>query len=452
MLNLKSLVLDLPEDVLKRKWSGDFEGEIALIDALLAKDLPELLRDRLLVERCIAELLPQQYPYSRAEALDMLRAKIPDFAESELDALELDRAVDSLYVGGEKRYLRSFLSTLLKVHPDLAKRAGQAFERDALLDDAIRALRREGHLAYRIRIRGTLRIADANFHSGAHARVHLPLPQRCAQQRDIEIAPGAFSADDALAPQRTAFFERLMAENEPFVVEYAYRSAVHYVDPLAGAPAEPLYPDAPAPCADDLAEQLPHIAFSPIIRALAHSLADGERDPIRVAWRFYDYITTQIRYSFMRPYFLIDRHADYCALNGKGDCGIQALLFIALCRCAGIPARWQSGLAVDERSAGCHDWAQFYVEPFGWLFCDPSYGGSAHRAGDEAMRKFYFGNLDPFRMVANSRYQTDFNPPARCDRADPYDNQEGEVELDGTGLTSAQFDTRYETLELVRLN
>ena len=55
-------------------------------------------------------------------------------------------------------------------------------------------------------------------------------------------------------------------------------------------------------------------------------------------------------------------------------------------------------------------------------------------------------------MVANSRYQTDFYPPKFCDRADPYDNQTGEVELDGKGLNDGQFNTVYKTLELQRLN
>ena len=54
MLNLESLIYDLPEDVLKRKWAGDFAGEIELIDALLQKELPQCLRDRLMVERRVA--------------------------------------------------------------------------------------------------------------------------------------------------------------------------------------------------------------------------------------------------------------------------------------------------------------------------------------------------------------------------------------------------------------
>ena len=454
MLKLETLVFDLPEDVLKRKWAGDFEGEIALIDALLKKELPEMLKDRLRVERRMAELLPGRYCISRERALEMLRERIPDFQEAELDSLELDRGVEYIYIKGEKYYLHSFLNTLLKVHPDLAARAGAAVPGERkVLDETIAEMKRKGSLAYHIRLHGRLQVGKEAFHAGAHARVHMPLPQQCAQQSEIEVMPGPDRVDGEDSRQRTAYFERTMNENVPFDVEYSYRNEVRYADPLSGmCPASPVYPNAPAPMDDDLAEQYPHIVFTPYLKALAKELKGGETDPARIAWQFYEYVTTRIRYSFMRPYFLIDRQAEYCALNGKGDCGIQALLFITLCRISGIPARWQSGLAVDSKSAGCHDWAQFYVEPYGWLFCDPSYGGSAWRAGAEERWKFYFGNLDPFRMVANSRYQTDFDPPKFCDRADPYDNQEGEVELDGIGLISDQFETSYTTLEFKRMD
>ena len=454
MLNLEALIYDLPEDVLKRKLAGDFQGEIQLIDALLEKDISASLKERLRVERRMAELLPQQFCIPRDKALEMLREKVPDFKDEELDALELDRAVEYIYVLGEKRYLRSFRNTLLKANPAFAARAGAVTDSDrSRLDDAIAEMKEKGSLVYSIRLKGELKIEDDAFVRGAQTRVHLPLPQRCAQQSEIEVKAAASFVDAEDAPQRTAYFERMSEENKPFCVEYAYRNAVRYVNPLSGEwSGGHAYPNSLPPTEDDLSEQYPHIAFTPYLRALARELAGDEKNPVRIAWRFYDYITTHIRYSFMRSYFLIERHAEFCALNGKGDCGIQAILFITLCRIAGIPARWQSGLYVEPDSAGSHDWAQFYVEPYGWLFCDPSFGGSAYRAGAEERRRFYFGNLDPFRMVANSRYQTDFNPPKHCDRWDPYDNQTGEVELNGKGLLSRDFDTVYETLELRKID
>ncbi len=449
MLNLETLAFDLPEDVLKHKWAGDFEGEIALIDSLLNKDISPTLKDRLRVERRIAQQLPAQFCIPRPLALVAIREKIPDFTEAELDALELDRAIEYIYVRGEKHYLHSFLDTLLRVNADFAARANFQSDNDRKdLTHAIAYLRENGCLRYRIGISAELKIKDRFFEKGACVRVHLPVPRTCAQQSQISVDAPRGSVDHEDVPQRTAYFERMMTENESFQVTYSYVNAVRYVDLFDEAKVDGVvYPNAAPPTQDDLSQQLPHIAFTPYLRTLAKELMGEETEPVRIAWRFYDYITTHIRYTDMRPYFLLDLHADFCALNGKGDCGIQAILFITLCRIAGIPARWQSGLAVNRQSAGCHDWAQFYVEPYGWLFCDPSYGGSAFRAGDEMRRRFYFGNLDPFRMVANGRYQTDFTPPKYCDRSDPYDNQVGEVELNGEGLLLSQFDTDYKTTE-----
>ena len=95
---------------------------------------------------------------------------------------------------------------------------------------------------------------------------------------------------------------------------------------------------------------------------------------------------------------------------------------------------------------GMHDWAEFYAEPYGWLFADPSFGGSAFRSGDEERRRFYFGNLDPFRMPANGAFQQPFFPASTQWRRDPYDNQAGEMETEDGPLT--QDDTVRETTVL----
>ena len=118
--------------------------------------------------------------------------------------------------------------------------------------------------------------------------------------------------------------------------------------------------------------------------------------------------------------------SQYVAENLKGDCGFQALLFITMCRIAGIPARWQSGWYINPLMASPHDWALFYVKPYGWLPADLSFGGT--RRENEKLRSFYFGNLDGFRMVANSDFMKDFVPKPNFLRFDPTDNQLGEAE------------------------
>ena len=164
------------------------------------------------------------------------------------------------------------------------------------------------------------------------------------------------------------------------------------------------------------------------------------------ARRFYDYCTVNCCYRFVPPYFTKTNIPEYFGAGQRGDCGMHALLFITLCRCAGIPAQWQAGLYTRPGEAGCHDWARFYVAPYGWLYCDASFGGSAWRAGSRERWNFYFGNLEPFRMVANRDLQQDFDPPKKFLRADPYDSQLGEAEYEDEGLTLHDFTTQLTVL------
>ena len=159
-------------------------------------------------------------------------------------------------------------------------------------------------------------------------------------------------------------------------------------------------------------------------------------------------MTANVDYRFQPAYVLLDNIADACAKELRGDCGVMALLFITLCRIVGIPARWQSGLAVEPWGGpGCHDWCMFYIAPYGWLYADPSYGSAARRQGEPWRQKHYFGNLDPWRMVANSVFQAPLTPPDPCWRHDPYDNQLGEMTVADVGLTSDQMERSVELVE-----
>ena len=193
----------------------------------------------------------------------------------------------------------------------------------------------------------------------------------------------------------------------------------------------------------DLDEQQPHIRFTPFMKDLALTITEGLETPLEKARAIYEYITTKVTYSFVRCYFNIENLGEYAAMNRKGDCGLQGLMFITLCRCLGIPARWESGNEFFNCEPGSHDWAMVYLAPFGWLFVDPSYGGGAYRSGEIWRQRHYFGNLDPFRLPSNSQFQKQLDPPMTYFRDDPYDNQCGEIEYADGSLTGHEFtDTR----------
>ena len=429
---VRSLSMPLPEDILKRKWGGDLEGAIRAIDLRLETELPDLLRARLVCERERIRRLPTQYPWNREQAIAKMQELAPKMTEADFDALELAGRIDFIFINGEKRYFVRFHRTIVKA-AELAHIHGRTVNPvSEWLDPMVDKIIEKGELAYRITLDSALQLDADAFVPGEYL-AHLPFPAKNAQQSDIcllEGAPDGMGAEDAHA--RTVWWRKHLDQWEDFRVKYSYVSRIRYADPLhQPAPAQPLYPDARPVEAADLSEQEPYILFTPYLRQLAADLAAGETEPVRKAWKFYEFVTTKVKYSFMRDYFQVDNLGEYCAVNLKGDCGLQALLFIILCRIAGIPARWQSGLSVEPDYVGSHDWAQFYLEGWGWLFADCSYGGSAFRCGSEKRHAFYFGNLCPMRMAANRTYQAEIEPALTGLRVDPFDNQSGELERIG---------------------
>ena len=454
--NFRYLHIGLPDDVLRRRMYGDFEGAAAAIDRHLASpSTPEPLKKCLTAQREMILRLPEDYPYSREEALALVRREIPDFSEEEFQALEDQWQIDWIYDHGQPRYFNRFFETLCKTHQDIADRAGvKPVGSDGQdggtgrLDAVMARMKREGSLSSRTRCRATLRMKDELFVPGRRIRALLPIPCACSAQSDIvleKIQPAPTHISPENAPQRVVFWEVEPEENPTFTVEFSYTQKAVYHD-LSGetlaATERPSF---------DTEEQAPHILFTPYLRLLAGELTAGVEEPLEKARNIYDFITKNIKYTFMRPYFGLENIAESCARNKVGDCGVMTLLFITLCRCAGVPARWESGWKAEPGFCGAHDWARFYAAPYGWLYADPSFGAGAVREGREDRRQHYFGSLDPYRMVANTMFQGDFDVPFDHWRADPYDNQVGEMELPDRSLRYEEFTRTKEVLDFTLL-
>jgi transglutaminase-like putative cysteine protease len=137
--------------------------------------------------------------------------------------------------------------------------------------------------------------------------------------------------------------------------------------------------------------------------------------------------------------------ADACLARRRGDCGVKGTLFITMCRAAGVPARWQSGWETKPDDPDMHDWAEFYVAPWGWLPADASYGVQKG-ADDPRVRDFYCGRQDSYRLIVNRDYGRPLVPAKASPRSEPADFQNGEVEVDGQNLyfDKWSYDMRFE--------
>ena len=102
--DVEFLHIRLPEDIEKLKWHGDFERAVRVIDRRLERDIPEALKKRLRYEKEILSRIPEEYPYSWKQALSLLRARVRDFREEELEELWEEDGADWIYLNGEIRF------------------------------------------------------------------------------------------------------------------------------------------------------------------------------------------------------------------------------------------------------------------------------------------------------------------------------------------------------------
>ena len=444
--DLKYLQIPLPEELLKLKWFGDFERMNKIIEMKLSKDISIGLKKRLIHEQEIIKRMPKEYPLSYQEALDICCSKFIDFKEEELIQLQDENAVEWIFINGKPKFRSDFFDNILKTRNDYVKRLknkNEIVSREnnfKLLNDTMHEIKEKGKLTYHFHLKTGIILNDD---TPKKARVHLPLPLENCQVSNFKLLktiPEYKSLNKGDYPQRTIYFED---DKKEYYVEYEYDNTIEYVDLDANkvSKSQPTF---------YLHEQAPHIVFTPYIKELAKEIVKDETNNLVKAKLIYEYITTHVTYSFVRNYYTIPNIPEYGALGGKGDCGIQALLFITLCRCVNIPATWQAGLYVTPYDIGNHDWARFYVAPYGWLYADCSFGGSAYRNGDKERWQYYFGHLDPFRMPANSDYQFDLFPTKKFIRQDPYDNQTGEAEYEDRGLYLDDYQLHLEVVEITK--
>ena len=461
----ESMYLPLPSPVQQMKERGNLKEAEAYMQHLIETGdcLPEERR-RFRAEQEILRRLTAEYPYTRAEALELVRRYVPNFSEADFDSLRTDGRIFWRYLDGEPRYFGRFFDSLCKTDPFFAVAAEKQGHHvpgsdRKLLSESAEKMRAQGELSVRITVRAELELEEALYREGALVRAYLPLPRVTEEQGDIVLeemsAGGQLGAESAA--QRVVFWEERLGENHPFLLSYRFLHTERYRDVYGLAERMQAEGRAEKQSENETtkygAEKRTESGYdsalfppSAYLRSLAAALTEGVTEPLVKAKCFYDFITKQVRYSFMPSYFCLDRMAERCAMDRVGDCGIQALLFLSLCEAVGIPARWESGLKTEPKFIGAHDWVRFYTPSFGWRAADLSYGGSAWKRGEERLHRFYFGNVDPWRMAANARILGETGFPEPEFRADPYDNQVGEMALDGRGLRYEEFHRRKEVL------
>lgn len=434
--------------------SGQFAQSLALLDQKTPSD--DRAADEL---RDIIARTRSAYTTDSQRMLAKIRNSIPDVSPDDIErwrkAGELDyRTIDGqiFYFDREPANLFRFCEEAKRRRRTSSNDESAGWKLDQHLARVVAAAKNDGPEVVPIRHRMTYTVTvpvDApGFKAGALVRAWLPFPQEYRQQRDIRLIsssptytllapPCSDEAADEGATQRTLYFEqRITDPSQPlkFTEVFEYTCSAYYPH-LDDGKAKPL----PADYADgELGERLPHIAFTPTVNEIVARVVGNETNPLIKARKLFHYVSENIAYCAEEEYSTIPSLSIKALSTRRGDCGVQGITFITLCRAAGIPARWQTGWETMRQGSTFHDWCEFYVAPWGWLPCDPSYG--LQKSDDPAIREFYFGHLDSYRLIINRDYGRELIPPKQSLRSEPLDFQRGEVEIDGKNLYFDQWD------------
>jgi transglutaminase-like putative cysteine protease len=138
-----------------------------------------------------------------------------------------------------------------------------------------------------------------------------------------------------------------------------------------------------------LTDSLKYDLKNPIIAKAAAEASGQERNPYWIARRIYRYVQDRLHYERIGGWDVAPKVLE----RGSGSCSEYSYVYIAICRAAGLPARYAGSLVIRKDQASYddvyHRWVEVYLPPYGWVPVDPSRGDKL----GEAERADSFGSL-----------------------------------------------------------
>ena len=113
---------------------------------------------------------------------------------------------------------------------------------------------------------------------------------------------------------------------------------------------------------------------SPYIQKTVKEIVGDEQNTYWIARKIYDFIIESVEYEMIGGWDV----PEVVLKRGSGSCSEYTFTFVALCRAAGLPARYQGSIVVRGDDASIdesfHRWAQVYLPGYGWVPVDASRG------------------------------------------------------------------------------
>jgi transglutaminase-like putative cysteine protease len=442
--------------------AGQFQAAETRIDAALKQpDLSPDTRRAFEFQHERMQRMRLDFSLTADQVEAKVRKRIPDLTDAEFADWDAHGLFEHMDIDGQRLYFNRAPSNLFHLSAAATSRQkggttfvtsglpkevnGNYIDFDRKVIAEAKAAGKTSALPQRVRVTQILTVDADAVPAGKTVRAWIPYPRADkGQQEDIAFVssqPAAHQIAPESALQRTVYLEQPAQAGKPTVFKITYEVTLyaqyHAIDPAKVQP-EQITPEL----APYVAERAPHVVFTEPLRVFSNQVVGDATNPYEIARRIYAAVD-EIPWAGAREYSTIPDISAYTLHAGHGDCGEQTLLLITLMRMNGIPARWQSGWTFTTgKYDDIHDWAEIYLAPYGWVPVDVTYGRLA--SDDPALKWFYLGGLDNFRIAFNDDFSRDFVPAKQHFRSDTVDSQRGEVEWDGGNLYYDKWDYHFD--------
>jgi len=161
------------------------------------------------------------------------------------------------------------------------------------------------------------------------------------------------------------------------------------------------------------------------VKKLADTITKGEKTVLKKAQAIYDWICENM---YRDPKTIGCGKGDVCLLLERpgGKCTDISSVFIALARAAGVPAREVFSVRLGKKpqqdvTTWQHCWAEFFLPGYGWVSVDPADVRKKmlvekldlKDAKTNAYRDYFWGGIDPYRVVIAHGRDIVLNPPQK---------------------------------------
>ena len=140
-----------------------------------------------------------------------------------------------------------------------------------------------------------------------------------------------------------------------------------------------------------LADDTKYLLTDPIIQNAVKKAVGAERNPYWIARKIFSYVIDNMEYERSGGWNV----APAVLARGNGSCSEYSFVYIAMCRAAGLPARYVGSVAIRGDDASWddvfHRWVEVYLPHYGWIPIDPS-GGDSKWPADQANALGYLNN------------------------------------------------------------